>query len=197
MLLVMATAGVRAQDAKTIAGSGIEIDLSFVECSLPANGDSLAEQSPSSDDIERLPEQSKKLLARVTAAGAPGKQLEVDHVNNPAQGAKAAAMAFAPGESGTKASITFFEGASALGANIILHFRKQSDEQDDKITTDIDFATVFESYQGAPLVIHVCSVPNREGRFICVIARLRKIATGDAKDAGGNSAGNAISSPKK
>lgn len=196
LVLLLCAAGLFAQTPKPAQGR-IEVDLSIVECTFPADTDPLSPHWPGYEDIEHLPPASRILLDRVTAAGSTGETIVKNHVVNPAPAGNSSLMTFAPGESGTKVEITPSGSSRILRGDISFQFRKTGGGQGDKTTTDIDFSTSFETWNDFPVVIHVSSVPSRPGRFICVIARMRMLDPGGKPDGNGKPGENAVSSQKK
>jgi hypothetical protein len=195
-VLLPCAAGLFAQTPKPAEGR-IEVQISIVECTFPADTDPLSPHWPGYEDIERLPPASRMLLDIVTAAGGPGERIVKNHVVNPAPAGKSSLMVFAPGESGTKVEITPAGSSRIMHADISLQFRKTGGGQGDKTTTDIDFSTSFETWNDFPVVIHVSSVPGQPGRFICVIARMRMLDPGGTPDGNGKPGEGAVSSQKK
>lgn len=176
----------------------VEIELSVVECIFPQNSDPLSPNWPGRDEVAQLPPKSKKLLDRVTVIGAPGQRLVMSHVTNPASGHKADSITFAPGEAGTIVEIEPVEGEKAFDVNIAFQFRQPGEAQNNQTASDIDFTTSFEAWNDDPTVIHISSVPGRDGKFICVIARLRRVNAGGWKvNADGKPTGDAVSSPRQ
>ncbi len=110
----------------------------------------------------------------MTATGDFGKQMTINHVVHPSPDSQASPMAFAPGETGTKANLSLFQGGNGLfEMDIVFQFRKQGEEENAKATTDIDFTVDSVVRDNSPEVIYSSSVPGHEGKFFCVIARLR------------------------
>ena len=152
----------------------VEIELTVVEYTLPAGNDPLSPHTPTAEEIGQLPEKSRQPLERISAAGNPGEELKITHVAHPAPDSQASLLAFAPGETGTKASAYLHPNLNGIiEADIVFHFRKQGEEGNDKATTDIDFTIDMETGDNSPVVIYTCTVPGHEGKFISVIARVR------------------------
>lgn len=176
----------------------IQIELSVVECTFPRDADPLSLDWPTSHAIDLLPPESKKLLDHVAVAGTSGSKAMLNHVVNPAPGHEAGATTFAPGESGILSTLEPSEGRDAYGANIAFQFLRQGTGRDGKGTIFINFTTSFEAWNDLPVVIYISSAPDADGKFICVIARMRRVNPAGGKlDANGKSARDTASSPKK
>lgn len=159
-----------------MAVEGLEVELSAVECTFPKGRNVL--QAITYPEIQRLPAKSVKLVDRVSAVGKSGQRFVLHNRVAPATASGGPSAyentEFAPGETGTEAEVEAVMDANGMFFNleIAYHLRTPA-APDGKTLREINFYTGFSARNDFPEILNTAAVPEHEGTFIVIIARVR------------------------